>query len=75
VTIAVFQSGCIIITGGQSIEQVDEAYAFIRRVLSDNIEHVRKKKVIVSGSEGIEENFKVLVKTANIKHVKNIPSF
>lgn len=29
ITIAIFQSGCIIITGGQSLEQIDEAYEFI----------------------------------------------
>lgn len=75
VTIAIFQSGCIIITGGQSICQVDEAYAFINKILKDNIEHIKKKKVIVSGNEGIDEDFKVMVKTANIKHMKNNINF
>ena len=28
ITIAVFQSGCVIITGGQSIQQIDKAYVF-----------------------------------------------
>ena len=47
VTIAVFQSGCIIITGGQSIAQVDEAYDFITRILADNIDVIKKKMVLV----------------------------
>ena len=34
ITIAVFQSGSVIITGGVSRAQIDEAYAFIQRVLT-----------------------------------------
>lgn len=36
ITIAVFQSGCIIITGGQSIEQVDATYNFICNLIDNN---------------------------------------
>jgi TATA-box binding protein (TBP) (component of TFIID and TFIIIB) len=42
ITIAVFQSGCIIITGGQSIEQIDEAYDFICKCLHTNMTDVVK---------------------------------
>lgn len=36
VTIAVFQSGAVIITGAQSTEQIDEVYAFITGTLTKN---------------------------------------
>jgi TATA-box binding protein (TBP) (component of TFIID and TFIIIB) len=42
VTICVFQSGCIIITGGQSHEQVMAAHTYINRVLKENILSVGK---------------------------------
>ena len=68
VTIAVFQSGCIIITGGQSIAQVDEAYNFISRVLSDNVDIIKKKMVLVPMPEDeTEHNLepkKFLIKTS-----------
>jgi TATA-box binding protein (TBP) (component of TFIID and TFIIIB) len=42
ITIAVFQSGCIIITGAQTYEQIDDAYAFICNVVRTNMRHVHK---------------------------------
>lgn len=42
VTIAIFQSGCAIITGGQTLEQVNEAYDFIKRIVYNNLETVKK---------------------------------
>lgn len=47
ITIAVFQSGCIIITGAQTHQQIDDAYKFICKVLQDNIEEVQKKPIII----------------------------
>lgn len=38
ITIAVFKSGKIIITGGQSVKQVSEAYKFIKNTLNSNYE-------------------------------------
>jgi len=46
ITIAVFQSGCVIITGAFNIKQIDDAYKFITRILYDNVEFIEKKKVI-----------------------------
>ncbi len=43
ITIAVFQSGCIIITGANIIEQVEDAYKFICNILSENIVKIYKK--------------------------------
>lgn len=36
VTVSVFQSGCVIVTGAQSYEQVDAACAFITRVVDEH---------------------------------------
>lgn len=40
VTIAVFESGSVLITGAISIEQVDEAYDYILKVLNENKEKI-----------------------------------
>ena len=42
ITIAVFQSGCIIITGAQQLDQIDMAYEFICSIINDNIKHLQK---------------------------------
>lgn len=69
VTIAVFQSGCIIITGGQNIHQVDEAYKFINRVLFENDQV--KRKIIKEFDETKNIIQKFMIKTDNIKGLKN----
>ena len=45
ITIAVFNSGKIIITGGNTIEQCEEAYNFIKKILLDNKEFLIDKSV------------------------------
>lgn len=45
VTIAVFQSGCIIITGGQSYEQIDAAYAFVNNCAKTHFAEVHRRPV------------------------------
>lgn len=45
ITIAVFQSGCIIITGAQTRHQIDDAYNFICKVLQEHIEEIHKKPI------------------------------
>jgi len=45
ITIAVFQSGCIIITGAQTTQQIDDAYDFITHALYDNMEYIKKPVV------------------------------
>jgi TATA-box binding protein (TBP) (component of TFIID and TFIIIB) len=42
VTISIFQSGAIIITGATSIEQLNSAYNFINRVLDENFEDLER---------------------------------
>lgn len=42
ITIAVFQSGCIIITGAHTYDQIDEAYNFICNIIKNEIDEIRK---------------------------------
>lgn len=45
ITIAVFQSGCIIITGAQTYKQIDDAYDFICAVLKEHMTDLEKKQL------------------------------
>jgi TATA-box binding protein (TBP) (component of TFIID and TFIIIB) len=45
ITIAIFQSGCIIITGSQTKDQIDECYAYINNILYKNIDKIEKKNI------------------------------
>ena len=42
ITIAVFQSGCIIITGAQTMLQINDAYEFICNVIKNHREEIEK---------------------------------
>ena len=58
VTIAIFQSGAIIITGSRCHEQMNEAYNFINKIISDNIDCVYKEdcpsiKCITEGNDEV----------------------
>jgi uncharacterized protein YegP (UPF0339 family) len=43
VTIAIFESGSILITGGITFEQVDDAYEYICKIIADNKNHIKKQ--------------------------------
>jgi TATA-box binding protein (TBP) (component of TFIID and TFIIIB) len=47
ITIAVFQSGCIIITGANKIEHIEIAYKFICDILSTNMKRIQRNKLIL----------------------------
>ena len=47
VTIAVFRTGSVIITGGCTIEQTHKAYDFINKVIHDNYDIVKQEKDVV----------------------------
>ena len=51
VTIGVFQSGCVIITGAATVTQIEECYPYICKVLKDNIDLIRKRNYIVPRPE------------------------
>lgn len=72
ITIAVFQSGCIIITGSQTKNQIDECYDFINKILYDNTSNIEKKNFTLP--EDIEVNTGkkiVLIPKSKIRHVNN----
>jgi TATA-box binding protein (TBP) (component of TFIID and TFIIIB) len=46
VTTAVFQSGSVLITGGRSMEQIQDGYAFINSILKNEFVNIRKKKAM-----------------------------
>lgn len=47
ITIAVFQSGCVIITGANKIEHIEVAYAFICKMLKDNMKEIKRNKLVL----------------------------
>ena len=65
ITIAVFQSGCIIITGGQSIEQIDEAYKFTCDCIQGNLAGV--VKFVIQLPEVEAKRKKVYIKKSRIR--------
>ena len=42
ITIAIFESGTVLITGGVSFNQIDDAYKYITKIFSDNMEEIRR---------------------------------
>lgn len=63
VTIAVFQSGCVIITGSQDLEQVQICYNFINDILFRHREEIEKKPLLAKQKKEIK---KVYVKKSAI---------
>ena len=45
ITIAVFESGCTIITGAKNIEQINTTYNYIATLLKNNIDKFKKKSL------------------------------
>lgn len=67
ITIAVFQSGCIIITGAQNTQQIDDAYAFITDVLYKHVEHIKKVNIAkVVKEEVVQSKPKIVIKKSSI---------
>lgn len=42
ITVAIFESGCTIITGAKSLEQINVTYKYIKDFLTNNINHFKK---------------------------------
>lgn len=67
ITIAVFQSGCIIITGAQNTEQIDDAYKFICGVFESHLDVIKKVPLPVSVvAPKVEPKNKVILKKSLI---------
>jgi len=65
ITIAVFQSGCVIITGAQSHDQIQDAYEFVVKVLLECRDDIEKKNVLPTAEETVEKK-KQLINKKNI---------
>lgn len=51
ITIAVFQSGCVIITGANKMEHIDIAYHFICDLLKTNMPVIKRKKLALPNNK------------------------
>lgn len=78
VTIAVFQSGSVIITGAQELKQIDEVYEFITKVLLEKEESIKKVVLVEdtantasSGNSNVCDK-KIMLNRKNIILPKNI---
>jgi TATA-box binding protein (TBP) (component of TFIID and TFIIIB) len=67
ITIAVFQSGCIIITGAQNTQQIDDAYAFITGLLYKHVDHIKKVSIAKAvKEEAVQQKPKIIIKKSSI---------
>lgn len=68
ITIAVFQSGCVIITGAQTIEQIDDAYLYICTVFHKHYDTIKKNSIPVNKpvSSSVEPKKKIILKKSSI---------
>lgn len=73
ITIAVFQSGCIIITGAQTTKQIDDAYAFITQALYDNMEYIKKPVVPLLTPPASNNRKVVMIKKNSIIYPGIVP--
>lgn len=70
ITIAIFQSGCIIITGSQTRNQINECYAFINNILYSNVHKIEKKNMLPCLDKSIPEKKIILLPKSKIKSLK-----
>jgi len=50
ITISPFQTGQVIITGARTMEQINEAYEFIKEVFTDNADEILRKVYVLPGA-------------------------
>ena len=74
ITIAVFQSGCIIITGAQTTQQIDDAYNFITNILLKHVDIVKKTSIIKIVKEESQQEVKpkIIIKKSSIIYPNSI---
>jgi len=60
ITISIFKSGSIIITGGRLVKQIEDAYYFINNILKENFKDIIKLSILdyIDENEENEENEK-----------------
>jgi hypothetical protein len=54
ITISPFQTGQVIITGARTMEQINEAYEFIKNVFRDNADEILRKNYVLPKSATAE---------------------
>jgi len=78
VTIAVFQSGSVIITGAQKLSQIDEVYSFITRLLTKQEDNIKKLILVnedsmvnsISQDDSMSQSKKIMLNKNNIIYPK-----
>ena len=72
ITIAVFQSGCIIITGAQTTNQIDNAYDYICSVLYNHIDYIKKIDInTLLPVVKVEPKIKIVIKKSKVVYPLN----
>ena len=61
VTIAIFQSGKIIITGARNFCQIKDAYLFINKVLHENYNIIKRKEITIQKTDDLVEFKKIYI--------------
>ena len=61
ITISIFKSGSVIITGGYLKEQIDDAYRFINNLFKEHYHKIIKLSILDFIDEDEEENIKDIV--------------
>lgn len=76
ITISIFQSGSVIITGGRSMEQIVDAYNFINKVFTENYSEIKKVNAPFLEKEELKPSLSSKKKTIKIKmaNIKNFPN-
>jgi TATA-box binding protein (TBP) (component of TFIID and TFIIIB) len=69
ITIAIFQSGCVIITGSQTKDQIDESYKYINNILYKNISKIEKKNMIPIDEQPINAKKIILIPKSKVKFI------
>jgi hypothetical protein len=73
ITISIFKSGSIIITGGRLVKQIQDAYYFINNILKENYKDIIKLSILdfIDGEEEEEEENEISSeKEIDVKPVK-----
>ena len=76
ITISIFQSGSVIITGARNMEQIVDAYNFINKVFEENYDSIKKVVPHFLEKEECKQNQGSKKKTIKIKisNIKNYPN-
>ena len=77
ITISIFKSGSIIITGGRLVKQIEDAYKSINNILKDNYHDIMKLSILdfIEENETDEDDYiseKYIEQTKEIKNIKPI---